>query len=83
MPSTARPYQALRFVSQRIRWEHWSMIWTLKPETHSSSSSQSSHSSLRTTIASVQLMFPWQDAKRAACSTASTFQRSTVRSASK
>ena len=59
------------------------MIWTLKPETHSSSSSQSSHSSLRTTIASVQLMFPWQDAKRAACSMASTFQRSTLRSASK
>ena len=78
MPSTARPYQALRLVSQRIRWEAWLMIWTLKPETHSSSSSHSSQVSLRTTIASVQLMLPWHEAKRAACSIASIFQSSTV-----
>ncbi len=83
IPSTARPYQALRLVSHRIRWDAWLMIWTLKPETHSSSSSQSSQVSLRTTIASVALMLPWHDAKRAAWSMASIFQASTSRSASK
>ncbi len=83
MPSTARPYQALRFVSQRIRWDAWLMIWTLNPETHSSISSQRSHVSFLTRIASVALMFPWHDEKRAAWSIASSFQSSTTRSASK
>ena len=83
MPSTARPYQALRLVSQMITCEHWLIIWTLKPETHSSSSSQSSHSPLRTTMASVALMLPWHEANRAAWSIASIFHRSTVRSWSK
>lgn len=82
MPSTARPYQALRLVSQRIRCEAWLMIWTLNPDTHSSMSSQYSESFV-TTMASVQLMLPWQEAKRAAWSMDSIFQSSTVRLASK
>ena len=53
------------------------MIWTLNPETHSSISSQSSHVSFFTRIASVALMFPWHDEKRAAWSIASSFQSST------
>ena len=73
----ARPYQAFRFVNQKIRCDDWLMICTLKPETHSSISSQRSES-LVTTTASVQLMLPWHDAKRAALSMMSIFQSSTV-----
>ncbi len=54
----ARPYQAFRLVSQKIMCEHWLIIWTLKPETHSSISSQMSQDSFWTTIASVALMLP-------------------------
>ena len=83
MPSTARPYQALRFVTHRMRCDDWLMICTLNPDTHSSISSHRSHSSRRTRIASVQLMLPWQLENRAACSMVSTFQRSTSRESSK
>ena len=55
------------------------MIWTLKPETHSSISSQRSQVSFVTTIASVALMFPWQEESRAAWSMVWTFQSSTFR----
>ena len=82
MPSLARPYQACRFVSQKITCEHWLITCTLNPETHSSISSQRSHVSFCTTIASVALMLPWQDENRAAWSIASIFQSSTLRSGS-
>ena len=78
----ARPYQAFRFVSQKIRCELWLMIWTLKPETHSSISSQRSQVSFSTTIASVALMLPWQEASRAAWRIVWIFQSSTFLSGS-
>ena len=79
--------QIINQASHLIIWltnlNAWLMIWTLKPETHSSSSSHTSHSSRRTMIASVQLMLPWHDAKRAACNIVSIFQGSTVCASSK
>ena len=78
----ARPYHAFRFVSQKIMCEHWLIIWTLKPETHSSISSQMSQDSFWTTIASVALMLPWHEANRAVWRIVSIFQSSTFLSGS-
>ncbi len=58
------------------------MIWTLKPETHSSISSQRSEAPRSTTMASVALMFPWHDAKRAVWRIVWIFQSSTFLSGS-